>query len=498
MSRFFAIFAALMVASTAIAAEPAGVVDVGSRRELFVDRFLVDKLDGAELRLHRPVDRGRVLAFDAPWEGPFCAYVTVIKSPDKYQLYYRGLANAAAGDQDKNQVTCYAESGDGIAWTKPSLDLFPRDGHKTNNIILANAAPVTHNFSPFLDAKPGVPPEGRYKAVGGYHDTGLVAYASADGIRWRKLRDEPVLTKAQVQSSFVFDSQNVAFWSEAEGKYLLYYRVYKDRKRRIARVESDDFLTWKNPTLMEYEGADGKPAPVEELYTNQTHPYFRAPHLYVATAARFMINRRVLTTQQAQAIRVDPKYFNDTSDAVFMTSRGGETYQRTFMTAFVAPGIGYENWTSRTNYPALGVVQTGPAEMSVYVNQNYGQPTSHLRRYAMRLDGFASVHAPYEGGEMLTRPLTFTGSQLLLNFGTSAPGGIRVEVQDEAGKPLPGFALGDCQELIGNEIERPVTWKGGDLGKLSGTPVRLRFVMKDADLYALRFAAAAAVEGGGK
>ncbi|MGB7159301.1 MAG: hypothetical protein WBD40_14630 [Tepidisphaeraceae bacterium] len=473
--------------SPARAAEPQAAIDIGSRRELFIDRLLIEKLDRTELRLHRPVDRGRVLAFDAPWEGPYCAYATVIKSPDKYQMYYRGKADAAGGDQDRNQVTCYAESLDGITWTKPSLDLFPRGEHETNNIVLADASPVTHNFSPFIDARPGTAPDQRYKAVGGYHDTGLVAYASPDGIHWRKMRDEPVLTKEHVQKSFVFDSQNVPFWSEAEGKYLLYYRVYQDKKRRIARVESDDFLTWTNPTLMEYEGADGKTAPVEELYTNQTHPYFRAPHLYVSTAARFMIKRRVLTTQQAEATRVNPKYFNDTSDAVFMTSRGGGAYQRTFMTAFVAPGIGYENWTSRTNYPALGVVQTGPTEMSVYVNQNYGQPTSHLRRYSLRLDGFASVHAPYEGGEMLTRPLKFKGSQLLLNFATSAPGGIRVEVQDEAGKPIPGFTLDDCAEVIGNELERAVNWKGGGIGKLAGTTVRLRFVMKDAELFALRF-----------
>jgi hypothetical protein len=246
---------------------------------------------------------------------------------------------------------------------------------------------------------------------------------------------------------------------------------------------------------MEYEAPDGKPAPIEELYTNQTHPYFRGSHLYVATAARFMINRRVLTTQQAETIKVNPKYFNDVSDAVFMTSRGGGTYQRTFMTAFVAPGIGYENWTSRTNYPALGVVQTGPAEMSVYVNQNYGQPTSHLRRYSLRLDGFASIGAGYDGGEMLSKPLTFDGSRLLLNFATSAAGGVRVELQGPDGKPLPGFSLADCQELIGNEIERPVTWAGGDLSRLAGQTVRLRFAMKDADIYALRFAPA---EGSGR
>ena len=205
-------------------------------------------------------------------------------------------------------------------------------------------------------------------------------------------------------------------------------------------------------------------------------------------AARFMLGRRVLTTQQAESTQVFSKFYNDTSDGVLMTSRGGNVYDRTFMEAFITPGIGYENWTSRTNYPALNVVQTGPDEMSMYVNQNYGQPTAHLRRYSLRLDGFASVHADYDGGEMITKPLTFAGKKLFLNFATSAAGGIRVELQDTTGKPLPGFALSDCQEVIGNELDRAVEWEGGDVGKFAGTPIRLRFVATDADIYALRFA----------
>jgi len=385
-------------------------------------------------------------------------------------------------------VTCYAESNDGKTWIKPALDLFPRDDQKSANVVLANAGPVSHNFCPFIDTRPDVKPDERYKAVGGSQKTGLIPYISPDGVHWRKLRERPILTKEHVTEPNVFDSQNVPFWSESEGKYLLYYRVYKDHKRRIARVQSDDFLSWTHPTLMEYRRAD-QPAPIEELYTNQTHPYFRAPHIYIATAARFMPGRRVLTSQQAAAIRVDPKYFNDTSDAIFMTSRGGGFYDRTFMEAFIAPGIGAENWVSRTNYPALNVVQTGEHEMSLYVNQNYGQPTAHLRRYSLRLDGFASLHTDGDGGEMLTHPLKFTGSQLLLNFSTSAAGGIRVELQDNRGAAIPGFALDDCQELIGNEIERAVTWKGGDLTRFADRVIRLRFVMNDADLFAMRFGA---------
>jgi hypothetical protein len=185
---------------------------------------------------------------------------------------------------------------------------------------------------------------------------------------------------------------------------------------------------------------------------------------------------------------VDPKYAGDCSDAVLMTTRGGGVYDRTFPEGFLRPGVGPENWVSRTNYPALGVVPTGPAEMSLYVNQNYGQPTSHLRRYSLRTDGFASVRAGAAGGELVTKPLTFAGSRLTINFATSAAGGIRVGLLDGDGKPVPGRAPEDALELVGNAIEREVAWKdGGDVGAWAGKPVRLRIVMTDAELFSIRF-----------
>ncbi len=462
------------------------VIHIGSRRELMVDYHLIDKLDNVRLVLNRPRDEGITLNFDKPWEGLFCGYCTVIKDGDLYRLYYRGRPEEGA-DGDPIEVYCYAESNDGIVWTKPELDLFNVRGHSKNNIVLADAAPVTHNFCPMLDTRPGVPADQRFKAIGGTMTSGLIAMVSADGIRWKKLREEAVIKTKEVPYKYMFDSQNLAFWSAEENKYVCYFRVFEGGIRRICRSTSDDFINWSQPILMEYRHHGGE-APIEHLYTNQTHPYFRAPHLYVSIAARFMPGRQVLTDEQAKAIDVSPKYFKDTSDAVLMTSRGGGFYDRTFLGGFVRPGIGARNWVSRTNYPALNVVQTSPTEMSVYLNQDYAQPTSHLRRYSMRLDGFASAKALYAGGELVTKPLTFKGQELTINFGTSAAGSVRVEIQDVSGNPMPGFSLNEANEQIGNEIERVVTWKqGSDLSSLSGKPVRLRFVIKDADLYAFKF-----------
>jgi hypothetical protein len=451
-------------------------LELGSRRELFVDTFLIDKLQGVQLALERPRDEGVALALDKPWEGRFCGYTTIIHDGPLYRAYYRGLPNAGK-DGSPAEVTCCAESKDGITWTKPELGLFEVQGTRRNNVVLAGMAPLSHNFCPMLDGRPGVPKSERYKALAGTRVSGLVAFISENGLHWRKLQGQPVITQG------AFDSQNVPFWSEQEQCYVCYFRVFEKNIRRIARTTSKDFLHWTEPVLMGYGDQ-----PIEHLYTNQTSPYFRAPQLYVGLAARFFPGRQVITAEQARAINVDPGYFKDCSDGVLLTTRGGDRYDRTFMEGFVNPGIGLENWVSRTNYPALNVVQTGPHEMSFYVNQNYGQPTSHLRRYSLRLDGFAAATAPYAGGELLTKPLTFTGKELVLNFATSAAGGIRVEIQDAAGNPLPGFALADAVETIGNEIDRVVRWKSGtDVSALAGKPVRLRFVMHDARLYALWF-----------
>ncbi|MGN6546091.1 MAG: HEAT repeat domain-containing protein, partial [Aureliella sp.] len=437
---------------------------------------------------------GKVLAFDRPWEGIYCGYCTVIYDEKadlqrgKYRVYYRGMP-AGSTDGSAKEVTCIAFSQDGIRWQKPELGLFEINGSKDNNVVWAGDPPFSHNFSPFIDTRPDCPPEQRYKALSGLDKTGLVAFVSPDGLHWKKLRQEAVIPrKTPFKVTWMFDSQNVAFWSESERKYLSYFRVYTG-VRRIARSESTDFVHWSEPVLMEYEN-DGQKAPVEELYTNQTSPYFRAPHLYVSVAARFVPGRQAISDAEAAELQVAKNYYKDLSDAVLMTSRGGNVYERTFLSSFIRPGIGLRNWVSRTNYPALGIVQTGLHAMSIYVNQDYAQPTSHLHRYSLRLDGFASVRAEYGGGELLTKLLRFSGTSLQLNLSTSAVGLIEVEIQDESGKPIPGFSADDCVEVIGNETDRTVRWKSGsDLSELVDKPVRLRFIMKDADLYAFRFAA---------
>ena len=422
---------------------------LGSRRELFIDRYLIAQMTGAELRLHNPQ-----LAPASPSPANHMEYATVIKDGDLFRLYTRD-GRGAKFDGDSPEVTRYCESRDGIHWIRPNLGLYEIDGSKANNVIL-HESPFCHNFAPFLDTRPGVPPNQRFKALAGTVKSSLVAFVSGDGIHWEKLRQEPVIRYTR---EYAFDSQNVSFWSELEGCYVCYFRHFLDKKlRSVCRTTSPDYYNWSEPVAL-------KPNfPGEHIYTTLTHPYFRAPHIYIATPTRFFPDR------------------GESTDIMFMTARGPGPFDRTFREAFIRPGLDPERWGNRSNYAALNVVPTGPDEMSIY--------TTPFRRFTLRTDGFASVHTGADEAEMITHPLQFEGNRLFVNYATSAGGRIRIEIQDAEGHPIAGYGLEDFRHLVGDSTDQQVGWKrGGDLEKLAGQVIRLRFVMQESDLYALQFKA---------
>ncbi len=164
--------------------------------------------------------------------------------------------------------------------------------------------------------------------------------------------------------------------------------------------------------------------------------------------------------------------------------------------ALIRPGLNRERWGNRSNYIWNGLIETpsdlpgAPNEWSLYSTEGYYEGAHcRTRRFTVRLDGFVSVNAPLNGGELLTPTIRFNGSRLLLNIATSAAGSIRVEIQHPDGRPIEGFNVSDSEILWGDTIEHVVCWnENPDIGRLSGQPVRLRFVMADADLYSLRFA----------
>jgi len=177
-----------------------------------------------------------------------------------------------------------------------------------------------------------------------------------------------------------------------------------------------------------------------------------------------------------------------------MSSRDGLNFKR-WEEAFIRPGPERNgNWSYGDGYQCMGLFETpsdrpgAENELSFYVDENAWMPEHQLRRWTIRIDGFVSVNAPRSGGGFITKPLVFDGKELEMNFSSSAAGSIRVEIQDADGKPIEGFTLADADETFGDTLARAATWKGKtDVSSLASKPVRLRFVMNDADLYSFKF-----------
>ena len=193
---------------------------------------------------------------------------------------------------------------------------------------------------------------------------------------------------------------------------------------------------------------------------------------------------------------ISERYGTALTDGMFMSSRDGYNFNL-WPESFIRPGLRpRNNWAYGDNFQNWGIVTVrsafagAPDELSFYVRDGYWRDgESVLLRYTLRVDGFVSVQATLSGGELITKPLTFAGRELAINFSASAAGSVQVELlRDQMNTPIEGFGLEDCVELLGDDLERVVHWKGGpDLIRLAGTPVRLRFVLRDADLYSFRF-----------
>lgn len=544
MARCITALILLGIANAASAADesqkkqPRAAIDIGSRRELFVEDTLIDRLSGkAELRLHHPTPQQVVLEHDEPWEGSGCVYHSIFRDGELYRMYYAGgqltvTPNGVdAGTHGQN--CCYAESDDGIHWRKPNLGLHEFQGSKANNIVMVrqkvgNALSEPGEPAVFRDENPAASPDAKYKALlsanhlPADYRRGLLAFQSPDGLRWSPLSDRPVIADG------AFDSQNLAFWDAEQNCYRAYWRYFTkgghDEKvwnpqgdRAIRTATSKDFLHWENQADLDYVDS-----PSEQLYTNQVKPYHRAPHVLLGFPMRYIERghqdapgheardsagpERI--ARWSQALRALPEFENRVwrakaserygrtmTEGLLMASRDGVLFKR-WNEGFLRPGIERPG-TWNYGHQCIGwhLVETksalegAPHELSLYAVESYWTGTSDLlRRYTLRLDGFVSACAPMSGGELVTKPFKFAGKSLSLNFSTSAAGSVQVELQDEQGRPLPGCSLADCEELFGDTLDRHVTWKiNPDLAVLNGRNVRARFVLRDADLYSFQF-----------
>ncbi|MDA0747371.1 MAG: hypothetical protein O2954_12690, partial [bacterium] len=247
-------------------------INVGSRKQFFIDRQFFDRASGVHLCMNAPFQPPEpVLRADRPWEQQgIGGYNTVIREREnRFRLWYGAQMKSGLPQEGAGRL-CYAESEDGITWHKPDLGLLSFCGSKANNIV----APLRERQSlqgatVYIDKQ--APAEARYRLWTKYRPTddelktgirpGLWAMHSPDGLRWTYDADQPNPTGQMC------DTQNVFFWDDRIEQYVGYTRVHETqhrdeaaemkfgkRYRSVGRITSLDFRTWSQPTLIVLEG----------------------------------------------------------------------------------------------------------------------------------------------------------------------------------------------------------------------------------------------------
>ena len=480
--------------------------DIGSNKQLFIDRRFIEKSERIKLNVNPPVKRpGAVLESDKPWDAFNLIYYSIAKDGDVYKMWYQAYDDDQWGGGTSRM--CYAVSQDGLHWEKPNLGLVEYKGSKENNILLDEPSKLGYVF---ID--PHGKPEQRFKMLTGIGTTRI--RTSPDGIHWT--------LHPQVVWKPIWDTQKQAWWDPRIKKYVIQTRVQLDREnelpfpfvkpiesdppvvapklhrpiRALGRLEVDDIMKpWPTENVRTIMSADEHDPPGSDIY----HPggVYQYPY---ASDAYFMFP---LTYQHFRPGEGHP-HNDGVNDVQFAGSRDGLHWMRYDRRPFIPrglPGDPDAGMTGGTNF----FVRQGN-----YLYQYYGGwPWTHGgfrllspaerrnrknwgRRFigvvVHRLDGFVSADAPQEGGYLITPPLVFRGHCLELNINVSALGGASVEIQDAAGKPIPGYSLADCDRILMNDVGHVVRWRGNsDVSRLAGEPIRLKIAMRAAKLHAFQF-----------
>ena len=499
--------------------------NIGTKRQFFFNHALLDlEKTTANVQLSdKPVRREKLMTFDELWENLKVSYPSFFYDEDvkKYRMYYcacmrKDLTKLNEQEMDEPHMRfCYAESEDGLNWVKPNLGLFDVDGDFNNNVVIpAYAGNTFDNFFVYKDINPNCPPNERYKGVA-YDTRGeitprrsgmdsnrvLLYFKSADGIHFDI---EPEILDIEGR----FDTHNVIIWNPEDELYHIYFRDvhagycfdYPDEVwvRDVYHATSKDFRNWSEAEELRYQ--DG--APAMQMYTSGVIPYYRGDGMWIGFPARYFEHPQwIPNIDHLPALKERKDLYGAYSrcavaftDAGFMYSENKSDWYR-FDEAYFLPGPeNADNWFYGDCYLAAGMMETtndfGERELSMIMpmakwKRDGGFLTKYAEyyRYTMRIDGFACAHADGKGAGLLTKPFTFEGSKLEINFRTSAGGFVKVALTDEDGNVLEGF---EEIRLFGDSIERPVDFTG-DLTALNGKPVRMQLQMRDADVYSFKF-----------
>ena len=487
--------------------DPSKLVDVGSRKQLFIDDALIASSRKIKLTMNPPVKTGeQMIVADKPWEsGGLGAYCTVLKVDDEYRLYY----NCVSYGSDKSKWIqppegspfppiwlCMATSHDGKVWRKPNLGIVEFDGSMENNIVFPPKASWNEGGHVFLDSKPGIPADEKFKLTcrwdgpDGSNWNHEYTLKSPDGLHWTPLSDKPAFKAS--------DTGNVGFWDDRIGRYVVYVRLNEPEKdrpdartdgsspahRHVARCETDDLSHWgERKAVLSFDEID---PPGLDLYNNAIVKYPWSNNVYLIFPSAYW---------HFPEPPAGPYPNDGILDIRLATSRDGVHFQYPSRSPFVPLGL-EGSFDSGAMYMIAGMIRQGGELWMYYSSFNSEErhapvlrTNSVISRLILRLDGFVSADTPYEGGELTTVPLVFTGKSLELNVQTSVAGHVLVELLHN-GESIQGYSASDADLVKGNFIAKTVTWNGqSDISSLVGKSVQVRFVMRDSKLYAFQFMA---------
>ncbi|MCY2962183.1 MAG: hypothetical protein NT069_00780 [Planctomycetota bacterium] len=473
----------VFVSVLATAAESAPQ-SIGDQPLLFVDLAIVAKSTGVSLKLHPPRKTGeRLLTAEHPWESATLNWFTVLRDGERFRMWYECYDVDGWPTTDDTSF-CYAESQDGIHWTKPELGLHNYKGSSANNILFRQVGEGkhrsrVHGHGLFID--PTAPPDSRYKCVsqGMFQGIGdrpyyIAGMTSPDGLRW---------TRQATPICPVFaDSQYSAFWDESLKQYVLYGRV-GGRGRAIGRSTSARFDTFP-PLKLVFENSDDNP-PRSDWYNPACSQYPGQKSLYVMLPSQF-------------------RHQPDTLDIHLAVSRDGVKWTSPDRSTPFIPLGRPEDFDGGSLYAANGIVEVGD-ELWFYFSgaklkheettiEKLAKPENRrvFSRAVAKKDRLVSLHTDESSGEkpgtVETIPILFEGNQLHINAATRAGGVVRVALLDEQGKVIPGRGLDDCIPFEGDQVSHRVAWKTGfDVADWASKPVSLRLELVNADVYSVRF-----------
>lgn len=468
--------------------------DIGHQRQLFADGTVVSSLSNAWLHVNPIRKIGRpIVSPDEVWEGTALQFGGVVRDPEDglFKMWYSAFAIAASG-KAPGWRQCYAESNDGIHWRKPDLGLVEFQGSKHNNLVGFSRSEYfsTPLGYVMLDPRPAEKAR-RFKSFammsGGY---GVLF--SADGKTWVPYDRNPVCDATGDVAPTIFDERKNQFVS-----YMKLSAAFAGRTRRAVGLRtSPDLIQWTSnravlvPDAWEDERAKVMLATRKgwmEYYGMLGFPYESS---YLGLLWSFFCNAEPVGTtegvfQVELAASPDGETWIHAADRAPVIERGTPgSFDGGMVFTAARPlvvddeiRLYYCGWESTHGSYWYEEPQTDEPLKRGFISMG-----------TLRRDGWVSVDSRWAEGQVTTKPFRFSGNQLTVNA-EAGRGSVRVAVLSESGEELSGFATRDCVPLVGkSELGWRVTWTGQpDLSRLQGQPVRLRFSLNQAALYAFQF-----------